>query len=119
MGEGFRQLLVWQRAMELVVGTYAASQQFPREERYGITAQLRSSAVSVPANIAEVKARGGAGEFQHFLNIARGSLAELEMLVELSRRLGYLSDAVAASITTSAHEIGRMISGLKAAIAAS
>jgi four helix bundle protein len=73
----FKNLIVWQKAMTLVTNVYLASQSFPKDERFGLTAQLRRAAVSVPSNIAEGQARLTIGEYRQFLGVAKGSLAEL------------------------------------------
>ena len=78
--------------MNLVEAFYFVTQSFPREEMFGLTAQIRRAAVSVPANIAEGSARKGTAELVQFLHIANGSLSELDTHLELARRLGYLSD---------------------------
>ena len=79
--------------MELVSAVYGVTVDFPDTERYGLTSQMRRAAVSVPANIAEGAARSGTRELIHFLSIASGSLSELDTLVELAGKLGYLADA--------------------------
>ena len=78
--------------MNLVEAFYFVTQSFPREEMFGLTAQIRRAAVSVPANIAEGSARKGTAELVQFLHIANGSLSELDTHLELARRLGYLTD---------------------------
>jgi four helix bundle protein len=88
MGESYRQLLAWQKAMQLVTRIYTITKQFPREELYGLTNQLRRAAVSVPSNIAEGQARYSAKEFHHFLSHARGSLVEIETQVMIPRTSG-------------------------------
>ena len=75
---GYRDLLAWQEAMKLAVMVYRATSRFPREEIYGLTAQVRKSAVSIPSNIAEGAARNSARELHHFLGVSAGSLAEVE-----------------------------------------
>ena len=90
----FRDLLAWQRAIDLAEAVYEATRTWPRDEAYGLTAQVRHAAVSVMANIAEGKGRTGSREFLHHLSIADGSLAEAEAHLLLARRLGFL-DAVA------------------------
>jgi four helix bundle protein len=76
--KGFRKLLVWQKAHQLVLLVYKVTASFPKSELFGLTSQIRWAAVSVPANIAEGYAAGGKGQFGRFLNIAQGSLAEVE-----------------------------------------
>jgi four helix bundle protein len=80
----------WQKAMDLVVETYKVSRDFPKEELYGLTSQMRRAAVSVPANIAEGQGRRLSGEFIHFLGNARGSLLELDTHLEIALRLSYI-----------------------------
>jgi four helix bundle protein len=88
--KSFRELIVWQKSMELVEAVYLHTRSFPREEIYGLTSQLRRAAVAIPSNIAEGQSRNTSGEFLQFLGISIGSLAELETQVELAFRLRYL-----------------------------
>lgn len=87
------KLDAWKEAVELTVDIYALTSSFPKDELYGLTSQIRRAAVSVPSNIAEGSARKGAAETIQFLYMAVGSLAELDTQIEISRRLGYISDA--------------------------
>jgi four helix bundle protein len=87
MTQSFRDLPVWQKSMQLTVTVYRITQDFPREEMYGLTSQLRRSAISVPSNIAEGQGRLNSTEFRQFLGIARGSLCELQTQLELARAL--------------------------------
>lgn len=116
MSSSFRELLVWQRAKELAVDVYRATESFPQREIYGLTAQMRKAAVSVPSNIAEGQGRGSAGEFKSFLGIARGSLLELETQVEISRELELLSNDAASVLLKKCAEVSylsnRLISSL-------
>jgi four helix bundle protein len=89
MVQSFRELLVWQRAMQLTLAIYKLTQGFPREEAYGLCGQLRRSAVAIRGNIAEGQARLSTGEFRQFLGIARGSKTELQTQLETARDLGY------------------------------
>jgi four helix bundle protein len=86
---GFRELLVWQKATDLVVDVYKTTRAFPSDERFGLTSQMRRAAVSIVANIAEGSARATAGEFANCLSISRGSLKELEALVEVCVSTGF------------------------------
>jgi len=86
-----KQLDTWQQAMQLVKMVYDITATFPREEMFGLTSQMRRAAVSVPSNIAEGAGRRGSKEFAHFLDIARGSLAELDTQIEIAIMLGYVS----------------------------
>lgn len=85
-------LRVWQESMRLAKDIYKATEQFPREETYALTSQMRRAAVSIPSNISEGAARRGPKEFLQFLTIARGSLSELETQIILAADFGYLSD---------------------------
>jgi four helix bundle protein len=92
MRRNHHDLQVWQEGMALAREIYAVTAGFPKEETFGLTSQMRRSAVSVPSNIAEGAARGGKREFHQFLVITRGSLMELETQVILSHDLGYVED---------------------------
>jgi len=88
--KGYRKLIVWQKADELAYQIYLATKAFPKEELYGIISQLRRSVLSVPLNIVEGYSRQGKKELKQFINIALGSLAETEYLIDFSLKLGYL-----------------------------
>lgn len=92
MLRNFKNIKAWQYADDLVVPVYLLTRPFPKEELYGITSQLRRAVVSAPANIAEGASREHKSEYLHFLFIARGSIAEVEYLLHLSRRIGYLKN---------------------------
>jgi four helix bundle protein len=98
--------------MDLVAQVYKITESFPREERYGLTAQIRRAAVSIPSNIAEGAARQTKKEFSNYLHMARGSLSELDTQLELAKRLGYLSATVLEPIDAQMERIDKMISGL-------
>jgi four helix bundle protein len=106
----YHDLFAWQKAMDLAEQVYQISKAFPREELYGLTSQIRRSAVSVPSNIAEGHCRNGRREFVHHLSIALGSLGELETQLILAQRLGYLGEN--APIFELASETGRLLVGL-------
>lgn len=108
----YKQLVVWQKAIELVLEIYRATQDFPKEEMYGLTSQLRRAAVSVPSNIAEGQGRFSTGEFKQFLGHTKGSLFELQTQTVIAQKLGYLEDKSAAKLVESSDEVGRMLSGL-------
>ncbi|MFL6207384.1 MAG: four helix bundle protein [Pyrinomonadaceae bacterium] len=107
-----RDLIAWQKAMELVVRVYNLSKQFPKEELYSLTNQLRRAAVSIPANIAEGQGRRSKAEFRQFLGNARGSLLELDTHLELALRLNYLESIEHANVQEQLREVGRIINGL-------
>lgn len=88
----YRDLQVWQRGINLTEQIYSVTRLFPEEERFGIVAQLRRAAVSIPSNIAEGWGRATRGDYVHFLRIARGSLVEVETQVIIARRLGYMGE---------------------------
>jgi four helix bundle protein len=111
--ESYRDLLVWQKGMDLTVMLYTLSRHFPREEVYGLVSQLTRCAASVPANIAEGKVRSSARDFAHFLAIARGSLVEAETYLLLAIRLGYITDDQARPAFNLASEIGKMLLSLR------
>lgn len=108
----YRDLIVWQKAMDLVVQIYGASRKLPREEIYGLTAQLRRSAVSIPPNIAEGQGRQTTRDFLHFLSIAHGSLCEVETRIILAVRLQYLDEKELGNLLSSTGEVGRLLNGL-------
>ncbi|ACO31720.1 MULTISPECIES: four helix bundle protein [Acidobacterium] len=112
----FRDLLVWQKAMTLTQELYRATEGFPKNEVFGLTAQMRRSAVSVPSNIAEGHGRLTDGNMRLFLGQARGSLYELETQIELARRLDYLQAESERDLLESCQEIGKMLNGLLAVL---
>ena len=107
----YRDLLAWQKAFQLVVDVYAVTKHFPESEKFGLTAQLRRAAVSIPSNIAEGYGRNRRGEYIQFLGIARGSLFELETQLLLAKALGCSSDL--AQVIALAAEVGRILTALK------
>ena len=107
-----RDLIVWQKSMDLVVLVYKATEAFPRHEMYGLTSQIRRSASSIPANIAEGQGRKSKTEFRQFLGNARGSLLELDTHLELALCLNYLSQAQHERINRQVIEVTRIPNGL-------
>lgn len=105
------QLEVWQSAMELAVSIYNVTSSFPGDEKYGLTAQMRRAAISIPSNIAEGEGRFSTGDHERFLLISRGSLLELETQIILARRLQYLDQDLAVSLLESTGEVGRLLNG--------
>ena len=87
----FQELKIWQKAMDIAESTYLISAEFPKEEKFGLTSQIRRSAVSIPSNIAEGAVRNTDGEFKNFLGIASGSSNELYTQLILAKRLGLIS----------------------------
>jgi four helix bundle protein len=110
--QDYRELVVWQKSMDLVVGIYRLTRGFPREEVYGLTSQIRRAAVSIPSNIAEGQARQSKAEFRNFLSIAQGSRAEVETQLAIATRLGYATPDDAAHATSLLTEIQKMLAVL-------
>ena len=108
----YRELVVWQKAIALVIDVYSITKEFPRDEIYGLTSQLRRSAVSVPSNIAEGQGRATKGEFIQFLCHARGSLFELETQIAIAKELGYIAPEAEERITVQVTEVARILNGL-------
>lgn len=99
-GKNYRDLIAWQKAMDFVEDVYRVTERFPKEETYGLTAQLRRSSVSIPSNIAEGQGRMGGGHFRNSLSVAHGELREAETQLMISARLGYLDPEVTRSLKT-------------------
>ena len=109
MIHSFRDLQIWQKSMKLAIAVYRVTDGFPREERYGLTSQIRRSAVSIPSNIAEGQGRTNLGEFKQFLGIARGSNCELQTQLEIARELGFGNAESLRDAEGLSHEVGKMI----------
>ncbi|MCA0059730.1 MULTISPECIES: four helix bundle protein [unclassified Mesorhizobium] len=105
----YKDLLVWQQAMDLAVAVYSSTKSWPKEELYGLTSQVRRSASSVPANIAEGYGREIRGSYQQFLRIAQGSLKELETQLLIAERTGIASQAATASLLASTESVGKLL----------
>ncbi len=108
----YRDLRVWQLGMELVVHCYQATKSFPDHERYGLTSQIRRSAVSIPSNIAEGHGRAHTGQYAEHVSIANGSLKELETQILIAGRLSFLDKIVEADLLQRTDDLGRMLRGL-------
>jgi four helix bundle protein len=102
----FRKLVVWEKAMDLVTLTYAETEKLPDSEKYGLYSQMRRSALSIPCNIAEGHGRSGTKEFIRFIDIAFGSLRELQTQIEIAKRLSFLEPK---ELETMADEVGRLL----------
>jgi four helix bundle protein len=109
MAQSFRGLVVWQRAMQLTVAVYRLTKEFPREEIYGLTSQIRRSAVSIPSNIAEGHGRLNSGEYRQFLGIARGSNFEVQSQLEVARALELGNRNQIDQAESLSHEVGKML----------
>ena len=111
--EGYRDLKVWQKGIDFVQEVYRISSSFPDDERFGLTAQIRRAAVSVPSNIAEGRGRGSDKEFIRFIHIALGSLAEVDTQLEVAVRLHFIREQETQQARTTLVEIRRMLFALK------
>jgi len=107
--KGYKKLIVWQKADGLAYEVYLATKSFPKEELYGITSQLRRAALSVPTNIVEGYGRQGRRELRQFVNIALGSLAETEYLLDFSLKLGYLNQEGHRKLQDLRQEVGNLL----------
>ena len=114
----YRDLLVWQKGMALAKQVYCMTRGFPDDERFGLIAQMRRAAVSVPSNIAEGQARQGHKEFVQFLSHAEGSLAEMDTQLTLAADLGYCGDSAAKETLALIGELQRMLTSLRQKVAA-
>ncbi|MFH0771061.1 MAG: four helix bundle protein [Candidatus Omnitrophota bacterium] len=110
--KSYRDLIVWQKSINLTEKIYVFTRQFPKEEIYGVVSQMRRAATSIPANIAEGQARNSRKEFIQFLGIAKGSLAELETFIILSERLNYIPESRSKELLTACEEISKLLNGL-------
>src|SRR3954468_19790265 len=111
---GYRDLVIWQKSVDLVVQVYEFSGRFPREEMFGLTSQIRRAAVSVSTNIAEGSGRDSRPDFLRFISIARGSLKEVETLLTVSERLSFATEGQTAMAWSLATEVGKMLTRLRA-----
>jgi four helix bundle protein len=107
----YREILVWQRSHALTLEIYRVTSQFPKEEMFGLTSQMRRSAASIPANIAEGCGRDGDAELKRFMSISLGSACELDYQVQLARDLEYLDAAAANTLAAEIMEVRRMLGG--------
>jgi four helix bundle protein len=114
----YKDLLVWQKAVELAEMVYRLTQLFPNEEKFGIVAQMRRAAVSVPSNLAEGQARNTTGEFVLFISHAEGSLAELDTQLRLSVTLGLCPQNSIQTIEALVTELQKMLNSLRAKLCA-
>jgi four helix bundle protein len=108
----YRELIVWQKAMDLVEAIYRTTAGFPKEGVYGLTSQLRRAAVSVPSNIAEGNGRNTTRDYVHFLGVAYGSIKEMETQVLIAERLQYIDAGRCDKLVKATGEIARLMSGL-------
>jgi four helix bundle protein len=112
MSEGFRKLIVWQKAYDLALNIYKLTQQYPKHEQYGLISQIRRASLSISANIAEGYERQHRKEYIQFLMIAKGSLGEVETFLLFSKDLGYITDVEYSTIDEQRKEVSRLLAGL-------
>ena len=110
--QSYRDLIVWKKAMSLVLNVYKSTQDFPKTETYGLATQLRRAAVSIPSNIAEGQARLTTVEFKQSLGHARGSLMEVETYILLAQELSYLQNDESENLLARTAEVGKILNGL-------
>lgn len=108
----YQNLVVWQKSMALVTSVYRVTSNWPREEQYGLTSQVRRAAVAIPSNLAEGHGRSGPREYAHHASIAYGSLCELETQLLIGEQLNYADSNITAELMTSTNEVRRLILGL-------
>ena len=114
--KSFRELRVWQRAIDLVEQIYLRTQKFPREETYGLTSQIRRAVVSIASNIAEGHTREHIKEYLHHLSMAQASLAEVETQLEIAARLKYIPRAQHSELLTEIASLGKQLYALRNAL---
>jgi four helix bundle protein len=114
---GYKDLLVWQKGIDLTRRVYEITRSLPSEERYGLVSQMRRAAVSIPSNIAEGQARHTTGEFIQFISHAEGSLAELETQIMVTIELGYRKSADVEGVLTVVEELKKMLNSLRRKLA--
>jgi four helix bundle protein len=107
--DSYRDLFVWQQAIELTAAAYEVTRAWPREELYGLTSQVRRAATSIPANIAEGYGRGTRGAYLQFLRVAQGSLKELETHLLVAQRVGVASEDAVAPVLSRSESVGKIL----------
>ena len=110
----YKDLTVWQKAMDVVAATYAITRSFPAHERFGLSSQMQRAAVSIAANIAEGRGRGTRTDYAHFLDMSNGSVAEMETLLTIAARLSYCTQEQCSRMEEQLSEVGKMLGALRA-----
>jgi four helix bundle protein len=108
----YNELKVWNKSVDLAIGVYRATADFPKDEIFGLRMQMRRAAVSVPSNLAEGAGRSTTKDYRHFVLQARGSLLELETQIVISARLEFINAETSATLKNATAEIGKMLNGL-------
>jgi len=117
VGRSYKDLVAWQKSMDLVTSIYRVTSAFPKDEQFGLTSQVRRAAVSIPSNIAEGQGRLSEKEFRFFLGQARGSLMQVETQLQIAENLGYFREDNIDKLLESCAEVGRILNGLLASVA--
>lgn len=112
MGQSFKDLVVWQRAIQLTLAVYKLTSKFPESERFGLTNQMRRASVSIASNVAEGYGRSTKGEYVQFLGHARGSCSEVETQIVIAKALGFGTQADMNSAESLCNDVGRLLGGL-------
>lgn len=116
MGSGsissYKELIVWQKAMDVTIAIFALCEQFPKTELYGLTSQMKRAAISIPSNIAEGRRRGTRADYRHFLQIAFGSGAELETQIEIAKRLPFSQKIIFSSADDLLEQVMKMLNAM-------
>jgi len=118
MGHTYRDLRVWQESVEMAINVYGLTRAFPKEELYGLTSQIRRSAISVGSNIAEGQGRLSKKDFRHFLSQARGSLFEMETQLVIAARLGHVPEPSLKAMLKQSGAVNAMLTGLMQSMSA-
>ena len=108
----YRDLIAWQKSMDLLVVIYAMTESFPKSEQFGLTSQIKRAAVSIPSNIAEGSSRRSTQEFLRYINISTGSLEEMETQISAVKRLGFITSQQEETVLHQCNEISRILEGL-------
>ncbi len=108
----YRDLIAWQKAYKFTIEVYKATKNFPKEELFGLTSQMRRAVASIPANLAEGSMRQSNREYKQYIHIAKGSMAEMEVWIQLSHDLGYINDIQHKELNELCTEVGKLLSGL-------
>lgn len=112
----YKEMLVWQKAYQFALDVYQGTKDFPKDELFGLTSQMRRAAASIPANLAEGSMRNSPREYLQFIHVARGSMAEREVWLQMASDLGYLKPEIGKMLAQQCDEVGRLLHGLLTAI---
>jgi len=114
--KSFRDLIVWQKSVDFVTEIYSTTKEFPDEEKYGLSSQIRRASVSIPSNVAEGFGRKSDGDFARFLSIAIGSSYEVQTQIEIAQNIGFMSNETRIKLLDMLEEVERMLKSLKSKV---